>query len=88
MTDELSPEDQLAALTTRYLNGIAWIQEHDPDGSFYVWIKSGLTPASRMPAQTPERQEAWALFYKNFRLWEALDVRLAGLEQQMKEAIA
>ena len=79
--DELRAKiDELAV---RHEKGIAWIREHDPDGSMYLWIKSGLTPASPMPAQSAERIEAWKSFYKNFRLWEAIDVRLASLEQRL-----
>jgi hypothetical protein len=86
--DPAAIEQELAALYIRWQNGFDWIVEHDPDGSMYYWVKSGLTPSSPMPGQAEARREAWAAFYKAFRLWEALDQRVLALERRLTAATA
>lgn len=76
--------DEVAALEIRVANGITWLDQHDPKGSFHVWWQAGLTPATPLPAHeaTPEIRAAWIDYYGRRRLWEQLERKLAAAEQR------
>lgn len=78
MTDQLTV-DELAAKVGR---GMTWLTEHDPDGAFHLWFKSGLTERSPMPAQSEDRREAWIGYCRQRTIWEKLDARLMELGGQ------
>lgn len=77
------PPRELEEVQHRWAKGLAWVSAHDPSGAFYLWLKSGLTPASAMPGVTPERQAEWREWYKAYHLFMALDTKLLGLESQL-----
>lgn len=62
--------------------GIVWLGEHDPDGAFHLWFKSGLTERSPMPGQADERREEWQRYYRQRVIWERLDAQYAEMERR------
>lgn len=82
-TKQASPE--LLALVERIENGIRWLSEHDPTGSFHLWFESGILPVTPLPAQDEVRREEWKAYFKNRtvfeRLWREMESRekLEGL---------
>lgn len=76
-------EAELDALKERVGNGIEWLAEHDPHGSFYAWWQAGLTPLSPLnAAATPEVKEAWVAWYGAMLTFRKLDQKLAYYEQR------
>jgi hypothetical protein len=63
----------MSTIAERVANGITWLTEHDELGAFHFWFESGIIPGSSpMPAQTPERIEAYREYYKARVTWERL----------------
>jgi hypothetical protein len=79
----MSPSE-IEALSVRVGNGLSWLAEHDPHGSFYAWWQAGLTPQSRLPAHeaTPEVVEQWREWYNAKLVWDKLDRALAAEEDR------
>jgi hypothetical protein len=78
----MDERDPLEVLQERVAKGIAWLTENDQSGAFHFWYKAGLTSASPMPSQTPERIEQWRRYYSNRSTWETLFSRMNRLEKE------
>lgn len=70
----------LEQLRERVGKGITWLTDHDPDGSFHHWFEAGLSPLSPMPAQPPERVEAWKEYHRQRTRWERLSKDLERVD--------
>lgn len=78
--------DEVQQLRERVGNGITWLSENDPDGSFHHWFKAGLSPMSPMPAQPPERVAAWREYHRQRTRWEAMSRDLARVDPDWRDS--
>lgn len=78
--EDASPE--LVVLYDRVVNGIRWLAEHDPDGSFHVWFESGIRPTSPMPGQEEGRRPDYKAYFDARNTWNRLYRRLEQKERE------
>ena len=75
----------MTALEDRVAKGIEWLTEHDPTGGFHLWFVARILPGTPMPAQTPERQAEYRMYYKARQQWEALYAAMVRAEKAAGE---
>lgn len=83
------PNDEtLAKLQERVGNGMQWLSDHDPTGTFYAWFQVGLTPRSRIPkwehgdVDEAQLRQEWTDWFKAKQTYDGLERRLAALEER------
>lgn len=76
-----NPSTELVELYGRVENGIRWLIEHDPSGSFDTWFRAGLTALSPMPAQDAARRDEWRAYHSARTTFETLWRKMVRLEK-------